>query len=92
MTWGTLVEIERRNRIRASLAAYTYEFQNTSIMSDAEFDNLCKQIDVSVSTDNPRMDKFFREHFQPDTGMWIRKHPELHKLAIIYKRVFLGNG
>ena len=28
------------------------------------------------------MDKFFRTQFQPDTGMWIRTHPEIKNLNI----------
>ena len=34
--WGTEVEKERRNRIKLSVAAYTYEVYDDPIMSDAE--------------------------------------------------------
>lgn len=81
------VETERRNRIRLSLAAYSYEFRDVSIMSDAEFDALSRKIDLTKSTENDMLDKFFREEFEPDTGMWIRKHPELDKLGLLYDRI-----
>ena len=85
--WGTPVEIERRNRIRLTAAAYAYEFLNDPIMSDAEFDDLCKQIDLSVDTGNPVLDNYFREHFIPDTGQWIHDHPELDKVLIMCRRI-----
>lgn len=77
-------DLERRNRIRLSLAAYAYEYKNTSIMTDAEFDSLSKKINKDVPTGNETMDKFFREQFEPDTGMWIHKHPDLAGLEKLY--------
>ncbi len=75
---------QRRLRIRASFAAYTYEFKAESVMSDAEFDEICKKIDPSITTGNPVMDNFFKTEFNPDTGMWIRDHPQLDRLEAIY--------
>ncbi|QGH74630.1 hypothetical protein KNU84_gp074 [Bacteriophage DSS3_VP1] len=86
--WGSPVEIERRNRIRLSVAAYAYEYKDDSIMSDAEFDALSYKIDVSVSTKNRKMDNFFKKNFEPCTGMWIRKHPDKRGLENIYHRYF----
>lgn len=54
-------------------------------MSDAEYDELSKQINPEQKTGNEKLDKFFREEFTPDTGMWIRKHPELDKLHAMYQ-------
>lgn len=85
---STPVETERRHRIRLSVAAYAYEFLNTSIMSDADFDELALQIDPQVSTGHAVMDQFFRTEFQPDTGQWIHKHPELDKVKNVYERVY----
>lgn len=82
----TEVELERWRRIRLSLAAYAYEFENDTIMSDHDFDEMSKLIDVSVKTGNSRLDSFFKREFNPCTGMWIRSHPELHKLRHIYHR------
>jgi biotin synthase-related radical SAM superfamily protein len=86
--WGTPEETERRNRIKLSVAAYAYEFDNTSIMSDAEFDEFARLIDPQMSTNNQVLDQFFRTEFQPDTGQWIHKHPELDKVKQLYLRVY----
>lgn len=82
------VEQERRNRIRLSLAAYAYELENKSIISDDEFDKLSLQIDPKISTGNIKLDKFFRKQFDPSTGMWIYKHPELDKLQRLYRSLY----
>ena len=79
---------ETRNRIKLSVAAYAYEFKDNPIMSDADFDELASKIDTSVSTTNPRLDYFFSKNFQPDTGMWIHKHPELGKIEYLYERYY----
>tara|TARA_B100000287_G_C20206009_1_gene612051 strand:+ start:176 stop:436 length:261 start_codon:yes stop_codon:yes gene_type:complete len=76
---------EIRNRIRLSLAAYAYEYKDDPIMSDDEFDSLAKKINVDKSTGNRKLDNFFKKHFETDTGMWIRKHPELSKIDFIYQ-------
>ena len=87
----TPIETERRHRIRLSVAAYAYEFDNTSIMSDADFDELAKQIDPRVTTGHAILDQFFRTEFQPDTGQWIHKHPELDRVRQLYLK-FYKNG
>jgi hypothetical protein len=84
----SIVEIERRNRIKLSLAAYVYEFHSNQIMSDAEFDSLSLKIDTSISTDNAIMDKFFTEKFSPYTGQWIHDHPDKQGLELIYKTFY----
>ena len=85
--WGSPVEVERHRRIKLSVAAYAYEFHSNSIMSDADFDELCQKIDTTVDTENEVLDKFFREDFDPSTGMWIHKHPDLTGIERIYKKV-----
>lgn len=85
--WGSIVEIERRNRILLSLAAYSYEFLAELIMSDSQFDALAKAIDPSIDTGNPELDNFFKKEFSPSTGMWIYKHPELLKVIELYRRI-----
>ena len=79
--------IERRKRIRLALFAFAYEFENTSLVSDATYDSLSREIDVKKSTGNRKLDKFFRDKFIPDSGMWVRDHPELGKLRKLYDRV-----
>ena len=80
---------ETRNRIRLSLAAHMYEKHNDSFMSDSEYDSLSLKIDVTKRAGNRKMDKFFRDHFTPDSGIWIHKHPERDKLEQICQRLFL---
>lgn len=79
---------QRRYRIRASLGAYAYEYLSRSIISDAEFDELCTKIDPSIATGHPVMDEFFRTEFGADTGMWIHKHPDKEGLEWIIDRYF----
>ena len=84
-------EVERRHRIRLAVCAYAYEFESTSLISDGEFDELSKQVDLTISTGNSKLDRWFKKNFEPDTGMWIRKHPELDKvraLCFMWKKNF----
>lgn len=85
-----MINQETRNRIRLSVAAFSYEYQSDSIMSDSEFDELSRRINPEVETGNEVMDRFFREQFEPDTGMWIRRHPDLRGLEIIYNKYYKG--
>lgn len=84
----TRVERERWLRIRLALAAYAYEYENDSIMSDAEFDKLSLEVDTSIRTGNRKLDKFFRDHFNPSTGQWVTRHPEKPKLKRLYQRYY----
>lgn len=74
---------ETRRRIRLSVAAYAYEYLGQPTMTDAEFDKLATSIDLSIDTRRPDLDKWFRDNFEPHTGMWVHKHPERHKLKRI---------
>lgn len=85
--WGTPEEVERRRRIRLALWAYSYEFEHNSLVDDATYDAESKLVDLSISTSNAKLDKWFKKNFSPDTGMWITNHPELHKVKALYKRV-----
>jgi hypothetical protein len=79
------VDDERLRRVSLSVAAFAYEFENTSIISDAKFDSESRKINPQISTGNSKLDGFFREHFNPSTGSWIHKHPELKKVQLIYE-------
>lgn len=83
-----IIEQERRNRIRISIFAYAYEFRDHSIITDAEYDALSRKIDKSVLTGHKKLDMFFQKQFEPDTGMWIHEHPELHGIRWLYERYF----
>lgn len=79
---------QRRVRIRLALAAYAYEYHDDSIMSDEEFDSLSLRVDTKVKTGDDELDQFFEKHFDPSTGMWIRQHPGLARLGVIYENYF----
>lgn len=85
------VERETRRRIMVAIWAYAYEFENVSLVSDHHFDAECLKVNLSISTTRPDLDKWFRENFQPDTGMWIHKHPELDKVEKTYRRYYARN-
>ena len=93
--WGKPVEVERRNRIKLAVAAYAYEKESDSIMSDGDFDKLCLEINPNMPTvENnhcptlieryKKLDEFWANEFQPDTGQWIHKHPELELVKSTY--------
>ena len=83
--WGSPFERERHRRIKAAVAAYAYEVKDNPIMSDAKYDRLALEINVRKSTGNEFMDKWFRDNFDPSTGMWVRNHPDRKGLNRIYK-------
>lgn len=79
-------EYQRWLRIRLSVAAWAYEVHDTSIMSDHEYDRLSLLVDPKVSTGNRKLDTFFRQHFDPSTGVWVLKHPETGKLDQLFRK------
>lgn len=76
-------EIDRQTRIRIQLAkaAYAYEVLADPIMSDGDFDKLALEVDLNIKTRRPDLDKFFEEEFQPSTGSWIYRHPDIGIIA-----------
>jgi hypothetical protein len=91
-SWGSPIEIERRRRIKASIAAYAYEFLADSIMEDHEFDQLCLEIDTQINTGNRKLDTFFKNEFNPATGYWVHQHPEKEKLKDLYERYYKNDS
>ena len=79
---------EIKRRIKLSIAAYAYEIKDRSIMSDENFDKECRKVDLSISTGNRKMDKWFKNHFAPSTGQWIHKHPNLKRIDELYRSIF----
>lgn len=77
-----------RLRIQLSVYAYAYELKNESLISDADFDKKCLEVNTNIKTGNKKMDRFFEKEFDPSTGQWIHKHPELHKIGEIYERFY----
>lgn len=90
ISWGTPVEKETRNRIHLAAAAYAYEIENDPIMSDAVFDKMALDIDLSIETTNPAMDEYFKKYFEPFTGQWIHHHPDKEGLAKVAARLRSG--
>jgi hypothetical protein len=86
--WGSPVEKQTHLRIKLCIAAYAYEIENSEIMSDAEFDKKCLEVDTSIDTGNEVMDRFFREQFDSSTGQWIHRHPELNKVEQTYNKYY----
>lgn len=76
---------EIKRRINVAVRAYAYEFKNTSLVSDADFDEECKKVDVSIRTGNPVLDEFFSTEFVDYSGVWVRRHPDLQGLERIYQ-------
>ena len=79
---------EIRRRIRIAVAAFAYEIMDDPVMDDAEFDRIAREIDPDQPTGNALLDKFFMIHFEPDTGQWVHKHPEIDKLRFAYENYF----
>lgn len=78
------VEIERYRRIQLAVWCYAYEVLANPIVSDGHFDKAARAIRPYVLTGNEEMDKFFQTEFQPNTGSWIHKHPNLDGIEQLY--------
>lgn len=85
-----MISNQIRTRIKLSVAAYAYEICDDPIMSDAEFDALARQVHPMIATGHVVMDFFFRTIFDPSTGVWIRAHPQLDRIADLYRRYYRG--
>lgn len=78
---------EKRRRIQVALWAYAYEVCYENLVPDAKFDEVCRKINLSVATDRPDLDQWFRENFDPSTGLWVRKHPEILALQRVFEKI-----
>ena len=77
---------ERLRRQRLLAAAYVYEITYDSpIMSDLEFDQQCLAVDLSLEVD-PATDVWWRENFEPSTGMWIHRYKDTEELDRLVKK------
>lgn len=88
MSWGSPAEQQTKLRILILMAAYAYEFEpdEQPLCSDAEFDEACKMVDLSIKTSRPDIDRWFKENFDPSTGMWINDFPQLEGIKALVKR------
>lgn len=80
----TPAEYQKMIRIRLLLCAYAYEIKFHSFISDEEFDLLCLEVDLSVNTGSNGeelwQDRWFCKYFDPSTGMWIHRWPDLPRI------------
>jgi hypothetical protein len=78
----TKKELVKQARICVAIWAVAYEFLSVSFVSDAKFDEICLEVerDLDISTDNPKLDKWYKNNFQAHTGAWIHGHPDLEAL------------
>ena len=78
----------RRDRIRIAVAAWAYENKHRETMTDAEYDAMSERVHSqrNVATGNHRLDRFFQREFDPDTGLWVHRHPDQAGLENIYAR------
>lgn len=81
-------EAERQKRICVTVWAYAYEIENAPVVSDATYDVVCEAIEPFQMTGHDVLDAFFLTEFEPHTGLWIHKHPELDKVKACYERVY----
>lgn len=89
--WGSDAELENRQRLFLAVAAYAYEYMDVALMSDEDFDKECRAVNLDQATAYPHWDAWWRKHFTPDTGMWIRSHPDPAGLRAYVER-FLNDG
>jgi hypothetical protein len=75
-----------------ALAAWAYERYAEPIMSDAEFDALALAIQPHLKTGHAKLDRFFATKFNPSTGQWVWKHPELDRLDASLRRCWPNIG
>lgn len=76
---------QKKLRIRVAIFAHAYEYYSVSFIDDFEYDALAKAVDLSVPTDRPDLDEWFRENYQEYTGSWVGAHPELLNIdGIVY--------
>lgn len=85
--WGSLVEVERRRRIKLTLWAYAYEVHSVSLIDDHTFDMESRKVNLKLATGRADLDKWWRENFDPSTGMWVLQHPEMEGVKRLFERV-----
>lgn len=76
---------ETQLRIRVAVYAWAYEVHDDPLVSDAVFDHTARKVDLERSTSRPDIDEWFRDNFNPSTGVWVRSHPEPEGLERIYR-------
>ncbi len=81
------IEVERRLRIHVAVWSYAYEVMDDPLVSDAKFDATARDIDLTISTGNEVLDRWFRKEFSPYTGQWIHSHPDIGGIKKLYDKL-----
>lgn len=83
------IRMNEQKKIRSRLAvlAAAYELYDVSLVSDEEYDQLSTQVRLNVHTGHKVLDEWFRDNYQPDTGMWIHGHPDLPRIRRIVEGI-----
>ena len=69
-----------------SVWAYGYTYAE-SLVGDEVYDREAPLVDLTIDTDRPDLDAWFRANYHDYTGSWIGEHPELDKVKLLYERI-----
>lgn len=78
---------QKRLRIQLSVYALAYERYQHSFVSDAKYDEMSLKVDLSIATDRPDLDEWFKENFSVHTGQWVLDHPEFQRLDVLVQQL-----
>ena len=80
-------DITNQSKLRDDLLlwAYAYEVEGVSLVSDEKFDAACKNIDSAILTG--AYDDFWNTEFNPYTGMWIHKYPDIASVKVRFAKI-----
>lgn len=92
IAWGSSVERERRRRVLVAVWAYAYECLAVSMVSDEVYDREAHLVDANIATGNAALDAFFLAEYQPYTGAWVHRHPDVEGLHSYYTRLTTRKG
>lgn len=76
---------ETRRRVCLTVWAYAYEVANDPLVDDETFDRIARQVNIREVTDRADLDAWWVINFDPNTGLWIHQHPEVHLAAARYQ-------
>lgn len=76
-------------RLRASVVfnAVAYELYGINFISDSEWDTRALKVDITIDTDRPDLDEWFREHYTPYTSQWVHSFPDIHRMRELVQQV-----
>jgi len=83
---------QKQYMLRTTVAymAFLYEIKFDSPMPDLEWDALALKVDVTQSSGDIELDKWYKENYDPNTGSWIYSHPHKDQFEEYYVRTGIG--